>query len=575
MRSWWTGGSSPSTPGTMAAANRQRGRSSVTPVAPTGVISVIRMLKDADVTLGGPVGVEVSAKAPASALLLAVGRFIVSLIPMVVIIGGVFWYYRQGFNFGGKSLVKPSQLPRVTFDNVAGAEEAKFEMQEVVEFLKSPAKFTAMGAGVPKGVLLTGEPGTGKTLLARAVAGEAGVPFFYISGSGFVELFVGLAANRMRGLFKEAKKKAPCIVFIDEIDAIGGTRGSGAGMGEQEQALNQMLTEMDGFVKNPKAVVVVAATNRPQVLDVALLRPGRFDRKIPMDLPSVQERREILEVHAIGKPVAPGVVFDTIAASTPGFSGADLANLMNEAAILAVRHNLDAISMLELEEASERVTMGPERKSLFLSPQEQEVVAYHEAGHALVGWMLPKVGKVRRVSVVPRGRSGGHTSFLPADDQHLQSKSQLEDTLAVHLAGRAAEEAAFGDLTSGACEDIRRAWELAMRMVDDFGMVGMNNTTGQEATSSNSSTGTSADNENNPSGDPLALAERPDLVLAVGGQIEIEASYLITLAHDRAKVIITDNTRKLEWLAEYLLEHKSASGDDLDRLLGERPQPQL
>ena len=412
------------------------------------LIDIMTLLKSNDVEVGAPNGVEVTSRSAGWQAKIVAG--VVGIVPLVVIFGLIFYWQRRSFGFGGSRAVKPSKLPRVTFSDVAGSEEAKTELHEVVDFLRYPRSFARLGARVPKGVLLTGAPGTGKTLLARAVAGEADVPFFYVSGSAFVELFVGLAANRVRSLFKEAKKRAPCIVFIDEIDAIGMARGHGHGAGEQEQALNQILTEMDGFetMSRGKTVVVMAATNRADVLDPALLRPGRFDRKVLLDLPSVKERQAILELHAANVQMAPDVSLTAVAQRTPGFSGADLANIVNEAAILATRRDLASVSIAELEEAFNKVHTGPERVSLDLSVEQRELVAYHEAGHALVAWALPQAQKVHGISIVPRGLTGGHTALLP-DERRLLSHAQLCAMLAVCFGGQAAEEVAFGEVTVG------------------------------------------------------------------------------------------------------------------------------
>jgi ATP-dependent metalloprotease FtsH len=363
--------------------------------------------------------------------------------------------------------------PTVTFGDVAGVDEAKQELQEVVEFLKYPEKFIALGARIPRGVLLVGPPGTGKTLLARAVAGEAGVPFFSISGSEFVEMFVGVGASRVRDLFDQAKRNAPCIVFVDEIDAVGRHRGSGLGGGhdEREQTLNQILVEMDGFDSSTK-VIVLAATNRPDILDPALLRPGRFDRRVVLDQPDINGRKAILQVHSKGKPLEPTVDLEVIAKQTPGFSGADLANVVNEAAILAARRNKKKISLSELEESIDRVLLGPERKSRVISQKEKEIIAYHEAGHALVARNLPNADPVHKISVVARGMAGGYTKQLPTEDRRLHSISQLRDIMTTLLGGRAAEELIFGktEVTTGAHSDLEQVTMVARRMVKEFGM---------------------------------------------------------------------------------------------------------
>ncbi len=361
--------------------------------------------------------------------------------------------------------------PTVTFADVAGIEEAKEELQEVVEFLKEPEKFIALGARIPKGVLLIGSPGTGKTLLAKAVSGEAGVPFFSISGSEFVEMFVGVGASRVRDLFDQAKRHSPCIVFVDEIDAVGRQRGAGLGGShdEREQTLNQMLVEMDGFDTDTN-VIIMAATNRPDVLDPALLRPGRFDRRVILDRPDVRGREAILKVHVKGKPLEPGVNLTTIAKATPGFVGADLENLVNEAAILAARRNKKTIGSSELEESIERVIAGPERKSRIITPEEKKIVAYHEAGHAVVGHTIPESDPVHKVTIVARGMMGGFTMSLPEEDRTLVSRNKLKGDMAFMLGGRAAEEIVFNDITSGASNDLERVTKLARSMVTRMGM---------------------------------------------------------------------------------------------------------
>ncbi len=406
-----------------------------------------------------------------------------ALLPNVlffVIIGAFMWYLlrqtqsgnNQAMSFGrSRARMIGGDKPTVTFADVAGVEEAKVELTEIVEFLKYPEKFVALGARIPKGVLLVGPPGTGKTLLSKAVAGEAGVPFFSISGSEFVEMFVGVGASRVRDLFDQAKKNSPCIVFVDEIDAVGRQRGAGLGGGhdEREQTLNQLLVEMDGFETNTH-VIVIAATNRPDILDPALLRPGRFDRRVTLDRPDIRGRRQILEVHARNKPLDSTVDLDVLAKRTPGFSGADLANTVNEGAILAARQNRKVIGMPELEEAIERVIAGPERKSRRLSEREKEIVAYHEVGHALVMKALPKTDKVHKVSIISRGMALGVTMSLPDEDRYLVSKEECLQNIAGLMGGRAAEAIVFGDVTSGASNDIQRATELARRMVTQWGM---------------------------------------------------------------------------------------------------------
>ncbi|SHE31037.1 membrane protease FtsH catalytic subunit [Desulfacinum infernum DSM 9756] len=404
---------------------------------------------------------------------------LISWFPMLLLIGVWIFFMRQMQMGGGKAMsfgksrarLLSEDARKVTFNDVAGIDEAKEELQEVVEFLKDPKKFTRLGGRIPKGVLLVGAPGTGKTLLARAIAGEAGVPFFSISGSDFVEMFVGVGASRVRDLFMQGKKFAPCIIFIDEIDAVGRHRGAGLGGGhdEREQTLNQLLVEMDGFESN-EGVILISATNRPDVLDPALLRPGRFDRQVVVPVPDIRGREGILAVHLRGKPLADDVDIKTLAKGTPGFSGADLENLVNEAALLAARHNKDKIEMADFEEAKDKVMMGLERKSMILSDEEKRTTAYHEAGHALVARMLPGTDPVHKVTIIPRGRALGLTQQLPQDERHTYPKEYLLSTIAILMGGRAAEEVAFQQQTTGASNDIERATQLARRMVCEWGM---------------------------------------------------------------------------------------------------------
>ncbi|MBN1494852.1 ATP-dependent zinc metalloprotease FtsH [Candidatus Peregrinibacteria bacterium] len=404
---------------------------------------------------------------------------LLNLVPFLLIIGFFVFMMRQAQNTNnqalsfGKSRARLSDKERnkTTFKDVAGAEEAKEELIEIVDFLKNPGKYTQMGAKIPKGVLLVGAPGTGKTLLARAVSGEANVPFFNISGSEFVEMFVGVGASRVRDLFRKAKRNAPCIVFIDEIDAVGRHRGAGLGGGhdEREQTLNQILTEMDGFEKDTN-VIVMAATNRPDVLDPALLRPGRFDRRVVVDMPDIKAREEILKVHAKGKPIIKSADLELIARHTPGFSGADLENLMNEAAILAARNNKKIVTMKDLQEAIEKVAMGPQRKSMVITKQEKEIVAYHEIGHALVGHILPYCDPIHKVTIISRGHALGVTWSLPEEDRRLNSQKKLEDKMAMALGGYAAEQVIFGEMTDGAGSDLQAATNIARYMVTQAGM---------------------------------------------------------------------------------------------------------
>ena len=405
--------------------------------------------------------------------------YFIAFLPWIFLAGFMFFMFSQVRSNGnqimqfGKSKEKEldEESPKVTFKDVAGAEEAKEELEEIKEFLKSPEKFNKLGAKIPKGVLLVGPPGTGKTLLAKAVAGESNVPFFSISGSDFVEMFVGVGASRVRDLFKKAKESSPAIIFIDEIDAVGRMRGAGLGGGhdEREQTLNQLLVEMDGFEAN-QGVILMAATNRPDVLDPALLRPGRFDRQVIVDRPDLKGRTQILKVHAADKPIAKNVSLETIAKQTPGFTGADLANLLNEAALLAARKSKKTISNLDIENSIDRVLAGPEKKSQILTEEEKLIIAYHETGHALVGWALPNADPIHKVTIIPRGRALGYTQALPDSEKYLTSKAELKDRLAMLMGGRVAEELIFADPTTGASNDIEKATEIARRMVMEFGM---------------------------------------------------------------------------------------------------------
>lgn len=405
--------------------------------------------------------------------------YFIAFLPWLFLAGFMFYMFSQVRSNGnqimqfGKSKAKEmdEETPKVTFSDVAGAEEAKEELEEIKEFLKSPEKFNDLGAKIPKGVLLVGPPGTGKTLLARAVAGESNVPFYSISGSDFVEMFVGVGASRVRDLFKKAKDSSPAIIFIDEIDAVGRMRGAGLGGGhdEREQTLNQLLVEMDGFESN-QGVILMAATNRPDVLDPALLRPGRFDRQVIVDRPDLDGRTQILKVHSKGKPLAKNIDLKTIAKQTPGFTGADLANLLNESALLAARKSKKTISNTDIENSIDRVLAGPEKKSRLMSDEEKKIIAYHETGHALVGWALPNADPIHKVTIIPRGRALGYTQALPEREKYLSSKAELKDRLAMLMGGRVAEELVFKDPTTGASNDIEKATEIARRMVMEFGM---------------------------------------------------------------------------------------------------------
>ncbi len=438
---------------------------------------VIGLLVESGVDIGPPSGVEVIFKG-SSGLSSFLGLML-NFLPLIFFGGLILFMMRQAqgsnnqtMSFGrSRAKMLTHNKPAVSFNDVAGVDEAKAELEEIVEFLKFPERFLALGARIPKGVLLVGAPGTGKTLMARAVAGEAGVPFFHISGSEFVEMFVGVGAARVRDLFDQAKRNAPCIVFVDEIDAVGRHRGAGLGGGhdEREQTLNQILVEMDGFETNTN-IIVIAATNRPDILDPALLRPGRFDRKVTMDLPDIQGRKDILKVHAAGKPLAPEVTFDALAKETPGFSGADLSNLINEAAIMAARNNKKSIFMEDFEEAVDRIIAGPQRKSRMINAREKEMTAYHEAGHALVAWGRPHADAVHKISIIPRGAMGGHTSLVPEEDRYLWTKNQFGDRMAVTMGGRVAEQIIFDEVTTGASNDLEQATKLAMGMIKRYGM---------------------------------------------------------------------------------------------------------
>ena len=506
--------------------------------------------------------VNFSTEQPSSSnLLLSV---ILPNVILFLVIGGFMWYMlrqtqtgnNQAISFGrSRARLLSGDKPAVTFNDVAGVEEAKQELTEIVEFLKFPEKFTALGARIPKGVLMVGPPGTGKTLLSKAVAGEAGVPFFSISGSEFVEMFVGVGASRVRDLFDQAKKNSPCIVFVDEIDAVGRQRGAGLGGGhdEREQTLNQLLVEMDGFETNTH-VIVIAATNRPDVLDPALLRPGRFDRHVTLDRPDIRGRRAILEVHSRNKPFDGQVDLEVLARQTPGFSGADLSNLINEAAILAARSNKKAIGQVELEEAIARVIAGPERKSRMITESEKNVIAYHEIGHALVAKSLPNADPVHKVSIISRGMALGWTMQLPTEDRYLVSRSELNDDMAVILGGRVAEELIFGDITSGASDDIGKATKLARRMVTEWGM--------------SEKLG------------PLTFGHKEELVFLgrdlgeqrnyseeVAGEIDQEVHRLVDTAYQRAKKILTERREKLVHLAEYLKQEETIEGWQMDAVI--------
>ena len=522
--------------------------------------SIFELLSAAGVDVGSDgVLVEVSSPSSFGSWL---GIFI-SFLPLILIGAILIFFMRQAqgsnaqaMSFGkSKARTFAGNRPGVSFDDVAGVDEAKEELQEVVEFLKFPEKFAALGARIPRGVLLLGPPGTGKTLLSRAVAGEAGVPFFSISGSEFVEMFVGVGASRVRDLFDQAKRNAPCIVFVDEIDAVGRMRGAGLGGShdEREQTLNQILVEMDGFDTNTN-VIVLAATNRPDILDPALLRPGRFDRQVILDRPDIRGRAAILEVHAKGKPRQDDVDLMVLAKQTPGFTGADLANLINEAAILAARRNKKKVEMDEFNEAVDLVNSGPERKSRVISPKEKKIIAYHESGHTLVGWYLPNADNPYKVSIVSRGMAAGFTRYLPDEDRHLMTRSQYQDMLAAALAGHVAEEMMLGEMTTGPQNDIEQATRIARQMVTQWGM--------SERLG------------------PRAFGRKEEMIFLgreiseqrnysekVAEEIDEEVRRLIDKAYQTAKQVLTEHKEKLEELVEFILEEETIEGDNLTDFL--------
>lgn len=487
-----------------------------------------------------------------------------TILPVLLIIGLFVFMMQQTQGGGnrvmsfGKSRAKlhTDEKKKVTFDDVAGADEVKEELQEVVEFLKSPKKFNELGARIPKGVLLFGPPGTGKTLLARAVAGEAGVPFFSISGSDFVEMFVGVGASRVRDLFEQAKKNAPCIVFIDEIDAVGRQRGAGLGGGhdEREQTLNQLLVEMDGFNAN-EGIIIVAATNRPDILDPALLRPGRFDRQVVVGVPDVNGRKEILQVHVKGKPLEEDVNLEVLARRTPGFTGADLANLVNEGALLSARFNKKKVGMKELEDSIERVIAGPEKKSKVISEKEKRLVSYHEAGHALVNYLLPEAeDPVHKVSIIPRGRAGGYTLILPKEDRYYMTKTMLQSEITILLGGRVAEALVLGDISTGAQNDLERATTIARKMVMEYGM-------SKEL-------------------GPLTLGHKSEQVFLgrdisrdrnysdeVAYAIDKEVRKIVENGYTQAEGLLNSNLEKLHLVAKTLMKKETLEGVEFNRLL--------
>ncbi|MEB3103276.1 ATP-dependent zinc metalloprotease FtsH [Ferviditalea candida] len=488
--------------------------------------------------------------------------FLTSIIPFVIIFILFFFLLNQAqgggkvMNFGkSRARLYNEEKKRVTFDDVAGADEEKQELVEVVEFLKDPRKFSAVGARIPKGVLLVGPPGTGKTLLARAVAGEAGVPFFSISGSDFVEMFVGVGASRVRDLFENAKKNAPCIIFIDEIDAVGRQRGAGLGGGhdEREQTLNQLLVEMDGFGAN-EGIIIVAATNRPDILDPALLRPGRFDRQITVDRPDLKGREAVLKVHARNKPLAQDVKLDVIAKFTTGFTGADLENLLNEAALLAARKNRKDISMREIEEAVERVMIGVEKKSRVISEREKRIVAYHEAGHTIVGYYLENADMVQKVTIIPRGRAGGYVMMLPKEDRLLITKKELLERVTGTLAGRVSEELFIGEIGTGAYDDFKKATSLVRSMITEYGM----------------SDKLGPMQFGNPQGQVFLgrdLGHEQNYSDAIAYEIDLEMQTIIRSCYDRAKEILKEREDKVHLIANTLLERETLDIDMIRQLI--------
>ena len=496
----------------------------------------------------------------------------VSFILPALIVGGLIYFMfrqaqgtnNQAMSFGkSRARMFTGEHPTVTFEDVAGAEEAKHDLQEVVEFLKEPEKFVSLGARIPKGVLLVGSPGTGKTLLAKAVSGEAGVPFFSISGSEFVEMFVGVGASRVRDLFDQAKRHSPCIIFVDEIDAVGRHRGAGLGGShdEREQTLNQILVEMDGFDTDTN-VIVVAATNRPDILDPALLRPGRFDRRVVLDRPDMKGREEIFKVHIKGKPLSEDVNLGVLAKSTPGFVGADIENMVNEAAIVAARRNKKIIAMTDFEEAMERVMLGPERKSRVIQPKEKKITAYHEAGHAVVMRALPNSDPLRKVTIIPRGFAAGLTWSLPEDDNSHMTRSKLKDMLAGILGGRAAEETVFSDITTGASNDLEKVTEIARSMVQRWGM--------------SEKLG------------PLVYGKKEELVFlgkdlgeqrdyseAVAQIIDGEVQRIVTEAHETALRLLSENRERLDRVAQVLIEIETLDQEDFEKVWNGEELPEL
>jgi len=528
---------------------------------PSGDTSYLRVLQ----SRGVQINVEPKSRSTLWPNLLS------TMLPFLLLVGLWMLMLRQAqsgsnqaMSFGkSRARLHTENRPKVTFDDVAGVDEAKEELQEVIEFLKHPKKFQALGAKIPRGVLLVGPPGSGKTLLAKAVAGEAAVPFFSISGSEFVEMFVGVGASRVRDLFDQAKKSAPCLVFIDEIDAVGRQRGAGLGGGhdEREQTLNQLLVEMDGFDPNA-GIILIAATNRPDILDPALLRPGRFDRRIVVDNPDTKGRRAILDVHVRGKPLAEDINLEILSKHTPGFSGADLANLVNEAALLAARRNKKKVTMSEMDEAIERVIAGPQRRSRILSAKEREIAAYHESGHAVLGKMLPNADPPHKVTILPRGMALGYVISTPPEDKYTYTRNELLDRITVSLGGRVAEEMIFGEITTGAQNDFEQATELARRMVTEFGM-------------SEKLGPLSLGKRHGPVFLGRDLVETRNYSEEIAYEIDKEIRRIIDECYEHARTIVAEHRDKLERVAKVLIEKESLEGEDLERVLaGEVLEPE-
>ncbi|MBM3959088.1 MAG: ATP-dependent zinc metalloprotease FtsH [SAR202 cluster bacterium] len=526
--------------------------------------SIVQILENAGVDTG-----RVSVKVKGSSGMGTFVSVLINFLPLIIFGGILLFMMRQAqgnsnqaIGFGrSRARMFVGAKATVTFFDVAGVPEAKQELEEVVEFLKYPERFVALGARIPRGVLLLGPPGTGKTLLARAVAGEAGVPFFSISGSEFVEMFVGVGASRVRDLFEQAKRHAPCIIFVDEIDAVGRHRGAGLGGGhdEREQTLNQILVEMDGFDTSTN-VIVIAATNRPDILDPALLRPGRFDRRVILDTPDIRGRTAILEVHAKGKPFETGIDLSRVARQTPGFSGADLANLINEAAILAARRNKKSISLNELTEAIDRVIAGPARKSRVISAHEKELVAYHEAGHGLVASSLPHADPVHKISIVSRGRMGGYTRYLPEEDRYLETLEGFKADIAAAMGGRVAEQLKFGEITTGASNDLEVATRIARQMVTRYGM---SEKLGPRSFGKREEMVFLG----------RELGEQRDYSLRTEAIIDRELDRVLEEGRATAERVIKENFKALERMAQYLLEHETIDADEVRRIVrGEDPR---